>query len=81
MGPYTEKPGPRSLGLGCLVPDALHPYLDWLFHTLVKEIERASPLHPEEKEGQDLFMVWDGGHDKADLLTVFPERDGKSPGS
>lgn len=45
------------MGLGCLVPDALHSYLDWLFHTLVKEVERAGPLHPEKKEGQDLFMV------------------------
>lgn len=28
-----------------------HPYLDWLFHTLVEEVERTGPLHPEGKEG------------------------------
>lgn len=57
MGPYTVKTGPRGLGLGCLVPGALHSYLDWLFHTLVKEVKRAGPLHPEKKEGQDLLIL------------------------
>ena len=36
-------------GLSCPVPTTTHPYLDWLFHTLVEEVEGTGPLHPEGK--------------------------------
>lgn len=37
-------------GAGASLPSAQHqPYLDWLFHTLVEEVEGTGPLHPEEK--------------------------------
>lgn len=84
------EPWDRDLGLGCLMPDTLHSYLNWLFHTLVKEVERASPLHPEGRGGPRFVHgetvkghqegSWQGGQNKADLA-VFPERNGKSLGS
>lgn len=36
-------------GLSCPVPTTIHPYLDWLFHTFVEEVEGTGPLHPEGK--------------------------------
>lgn len=30
-------------------PTPTHPYLNWLFHTLVEEVEGTGPLHPEGK--------------------------------
>lgn len=50
-GAIHRKTRAQKLSLSCLVPDALRSYLDWFFHTLVKEVKRAGPLHPEEKEG------------------------------
>lgn len=41
---YIGHAGLQPWGLG------LHPpYLGWLFHTLVEEVERTGPLHPEGK--------------------------------
>lgn len=88
---HTQTKGPelwvRGLGLSCLRPYALHSYLNWLFHTLVKEVERASPLHPEGREpgfihgeaikGHQVGSL-EGGQNKANLVVVFPGRDGKS---
>lgn len=44
----------QSLGSGAWAslpsaPTPTRPYLDWLFHTLVEEVEGTGPLHPEEK--------------------------------
>lgn len=44
----------QSLGPGAWAslpsaPKPTQPYLDWLFHTLVEEVQRTGPLHPEEK--------------------------------
>lgn len=55
---HTQTRGPelwwgRGPGLGSLVL-AFPSYLNWLFHTLVKEVERAGPLHPEGKGGPGL---------------------------
>lgn len=52
-----------------------HPYLDWLLHTLVEEVEGTGPLHPEGKKGRDLHMVKLGGNGKGFRLGLGKEAD------
>lgn len=51
--PWAPGPGPQLLS----AQTPTHPYLDWLFHTLVEEVEGAGPLHPEGKGQPDLPLV------------------------
>lgn len=67
-----EALGPWSPGPPCL---NIHPYLDWLLHTLVEEVEGTGPLHPEGKKGRDLHMVKLGGNGKGFRLGLGQEAD------
>ena len=51
VGQVPRTCRPWALGPGPQLPSAAAtpPYLDWLLHTLVEEVEGTGPLHPEGK--------------------------------